>query len=832
MALSVKRAKFEKARRLAKRDLLAFLRWCWWMPHDLVVGRHTRAICARLTQASDDWRNGISTYLLIEVPFRHGKSDIVSRAFPAWFLGVNSDRQPDLIMSGYGVSLVRGFSKRVKRIMEGARYQMLFPGIKPARGSNKAEEWAVEGSAGVVTAQGLGGALTGKGGHCVTGETLVITPFGQFRIDRLFRLSYHGLVLSYNHFTGKPEWRMVVAGKESTREDILKISTDGGRRLRCTSDHRVLGNGRYKPAKDLGERDALRTVQAKQGMRIVRGGEGTGRASVPDLLSGGKTGNRGRTALHPLRKALSPEALRGQEGKRGWLYRSLLLCRVFTVASRDQEQVQVHHLREAGGEEAPEVLRGVQGDRQHEDVEAGGVLPLRFSLPAQDSNVQILHDAVQEQGSQSGHERRRQPAFHRWLKGLSDCVRSYGAAHLRKGFRAVLSLFWRGGTSGSSYRREYSLQRSVQPDHAVPFLPHEKPQVGTDGVSRVEADSRGPEFVYDLQVEGNHNFFADGILVHNCLIVDDYCKNRKEAASATYRDSTWDSFRNDLLTRANSPAAIRIVCATPWHIDDLRGRIKAEMAKNPDFPRFEELQFPASKPGEYDFLFPERFPPEWYKAQRASLGKQAAALLDCEPAVEGGNRFDTSKVVIHHTLDGWPVGRDTRGWDLASSSKQRDGDDPDRTWGVRGLIKSIPLGHGAVQREIWIRSIVACQDEAPARDALIRATAQADGYAVPQYVEAFGGYKDAFTTLKAVLSGVSVVRASRLPGDKSAKLAPLEPSFDAKLVHVYAPGCGKWLDTWLAEFGAFPDGKHDDGPDGTAVMYHSQAATGGGGFIC
>lgn len=482
MTFSKRDALEEIARRTAKRDLLAFIKWCWWMPHKFIVGRHTRAICARLNRANDDWRNGISTYLLIEVPFRHGKSDIVSRAFPAWFLGINSDRQPDLIMSGYGVSLVRGFSKRVKRIMEGARYQMLFPGVRPARGSNKAEEWAVEGSAGAVTAQGLGGALTGKGGHA--------------------------------------------------------------------------------------------------------------------------------------------------------------------------------------------------------------------------------------------------------------------------------------------------------------------------------------------------------------LIVDDYCKNRKEAASATYRDSTWDSFRNDLLTRANAPAAIRIVCATPWHIDDLRGRIKAEMAKNPDFPRFEELQFPASKPGEYDFLFPERFPPEWYKAQRASLGKQAAALLDCEPAVEGGNRFDTSKVVLHHTLDGWPVGRDTRGWDLASSSKQRDGDDPDRTWGVRGLIRNIHLGHGAVQREIWVRSIVACQDEAPARDALIRATAQADGYAVPQYVEAFGGYKDAFTTLKAVLSGVSVVRASRLPGDKSAKLAPLEPSFDAKIVHVYVPGCGKWLDTWLSEFGAFPDGKHDDGPDATAVMYHSQASTGGGGFVC
>ncbi len=466
--MTVQQAKWHKARLLAQRDLLAFLRWCWWMPHPLVVGRHTRAIAARLTQAVDDWRNGETTYLLVAVPFRHGKSDIVSRAFPAWFLGRCSDCQPDVIMSGYGVSLVRGFSKRVKRIMEGDRYQAIFPGIKPAVGSNKAEEWQVEGSAGTVMAQGLGGALTGKGGHL--------------------------------------------------------------------------------------------------------------------------------------------------------------------------------------------------------------------------------------------------------------------------------------------------------------------------------------------------------------LIVDDYCKNRAEAASQVYRDKVWDSFRNDLMTRQNAPASIVIVCATPWHVDDLRGRIMRQMAEDSDFPQFEELRFPAQVPGEYDYLFPERFPPEWYKAQRAALQKQAAALLDCNPMVEGGNRFDVSRVVVHETLDGWPEGREVRGWDLASSSKERDKDDPDRTWGVRGQLRKRSLGHGAQTSELWIRSMVACRAEAPERDGLIRSTAQADGPGVSQHVEAFGGYKDAYTTLRASLRGCAVVRPSRLPGDKSAKLAPLEPVFESGQVHVYGPGCRPWLDTWISEFSAFPDGKHDDACDATAVM--------------
>ena len=262
-------------------------------------------------------------------------------------------------------------------------------------------------------------------------------------------------------------------------------------------------------------------------------------------------------------------------------------------------------------------------------------------------------------------------------------------------------------------------------------------------------------------------------------------------------------------------------------MDDIRGRIKRSMAEEPDFPQFEELHFPASKPGEWDYLFPEMYAPEWYDTRRAFLGKQAAALLDCEPAVEGGERFNVSRVVTHHTLDGWPEARDVRGWDLASSAKERDGDDPDWTFGVRGHVRRVPVGHGLIRNEIWIRGMTAIRAEAPERDAMMRATAIADGYAVPQQVEAFGAYKDAYATLRVALSGVSVVRPSRLPGDKSAKLAALEPSFEAGIVHVYAPGCGKWLDMWQEQFMSFPAGRHDDACDATAVMFHAQTATGG-----
>ena len=164
-----RKAAIELLRRRARVDLLSFMRWCWWMPSSrpLRVGRHTRTLCDRLTKAVDDWMLGRSTYLMVNMPFRHGKSDIVSRALPAFFLGRCASFHPDVIMSGYGTSLVKGFSKKVQSIMRSDAYHALYPGVVPDDIRRAAEEWSVAGSQGVVVAQGLGGSITGKGGNLI-----------------------------------------------------------------------------------------------------------------------------------------------------------------------------------------------------------------------------------------------------------------------------------------------------------------------------------------------------------------------------------------------------------------------------------------------------------------------------------------------------------------------------------------------------------------------------------------------------------------------------------------------------------------------------------------
>lgn len=165
--IGAKEARIELLRRMAQGNLLAFLQYCWWMPSPLHIGRHTRELCARLTRAVEDFRQGKDTYLIVNMPFRHGKSDLVSRALPAYFLGRCRDMQPNVIMSGYGSSLVKGFSANVQSIVESEAYGKVFPDMRIDPDKNATDEWKIKDSVSSVYAQGLGGSITGKGGNLI-----------------------------------------------------------------------------------------------------------------------------------------------------------------------------------------------------------------------------------------------------------------------------------------------------------------------------------------------------------------------------------------------------------------------------------------------------------------------------------------------------------------------------------------------------------------------------------------------------------------------------------------------------------------------------------------
>jgi predicted phage terminase large subunit-like protein len=118
----------------------------------------------------------------------------------------------------------------------------------------------------------------------------------------------------------------------------------------------------------------------------------------------------------------------------------------------------------------------------------------------------------------------------------------------------------------------------------------------------------------------------------NVLLVDDPVKNAKSAESLVDRETAWEWFRRDMLTRLQ-PEASAVVIGTRWHWDDLIGRI---IKSNQDEQRWEVLHFPALLP-DGTSLDPERWPLPDLMERRKDVGERVwDALYQGVPTADEG----------------------------------------------------------------------------------------------------------------------------------------------------------------------------------------------------
>lgn len=97
--------------------------------------------------------------LMINMPPRHGKSELASRRFPAWFLGLNPSKS--VIAASYNSDLATDFGRQVRNIIATPEYGHLFD-TTLAEDSRAANRWNTAQGGGYVAA-GVGTAITGRG---------------------------------------------------------------------------------------------------------------------------------------------------------------------------------------------------------------------------------------------------------------------------------------------------------------------------------------------------------------------------------------------------------------------------------------------------------------------------------------------------------------------------------------------------------------------------------------------------------------------------------------------------------------------------------------------
>jgi len=122
-------------------------------------------ICKKLDQLAA----GEIKRLMISLPVRHGKSELVSRRLPAYLLGLNPDCK--IIACSYSDNLASRMNRDCQRILESPDYQMLFPDTKLASAKLSIKDHSTQNSGmfeivgheGAYISAGVRGSITGSG---------------------------------------------------------------------------------------------------------------------------------------------------------------------------------------------------------------------------------------------------------------------------------------------------------------------------------------------------------------------------------------------------------------------------------------------------------------------------------------------------------------------------------------------------------------------------------------------------------------------------------------------------------------------------------------------
>ena len=134
-------------------DLIAF---CKHMQPDYIVGKHHRMLADMLM----DIEKGDKDRICVNIPPRHGKSQLVSIMFPAWFLGRNPNKK--VMMVSHTTDLAVDFGRKVRNLINTDAYRDIFSTVQLAADSKSAGRWNTN-SGGEYYACGIGSALAGRG---------------------------------------------------------------------------------------------------------------------------------------------------------------------------------------------------------------------------------------------------------------------------------------------------------------------------------------------------------------------------------------------------------------------------------------------------------------------------------------------------------------------------------------------------------------------------------------------------------------------------------------------------------------------------------------------
>jgi predicted phage terminase large subunit-like protein len=149
----------------AKDDLISFVEYIHPDPNapqdiDLTsysAQKHHRVIAAGLEQVE----KGLISRLIINVPPRHGKTELATKSFVPWYLGRNPTDH--IIVATYNEKYSWDLGRKIRETLRDPLYRQVFPDIRLKQGAASVDRVELE-TDGVAFFVGRGGTVTGRGG--------------------------------------------------------------------------------------------------------------------------------------------------------------------------------------------------------------------------------------------------------------------------------------------------------------------------------------------------------------------------------------------------------------------------------------------------------------------------------------------------------------------------------------------------------------------------------------------------------------------------------------------------------------------------------------------
>lgn len=104
---------------------------------------------------------GTTRRLVVSMPPRHGKSELCSRYFPAWYLGNHPDHR--VAFASYEATFAEEWGQQARDVFASMAPDLWDLEVNPA--SSAAKRWSINGHRGGMFTTGIGGPLTGRGAN-------------------------------------------------------------------------------------------------------------------------------------------------------------------------------------------------------------------------------------------------------------------------------------------------------------------------------------------------------------------------------------------------------------------------------------------------------------------------------------------------------------------------------------------------------------------------------------------------------------------------------------------------------------------------------------------